>query len=133
MDRRIAGDLGVCVFLTMLAVHLGLSSLGFRRTTGILRFVMRSRSPKRREATAPIEAIVTTVQRVGAAFPGRAKCLEQSLTLLAVLRWFGVPAVMRLGVQPFPFAAHAWVEVDGRRLGSMEEWYCDFHAFSFTI
>jgi hypothetical protein len=51
---------------------------------------------------------------LGAAFyPRRALCLEQSLALYAMLRRAGAPATLRIGARPVPFAAHAWVEIDG--------------------
>jgi hypothetical protein len=54
-------------------------------------------------------------------YPGRALCLEQSIALLGSLRWAGVDARLRLGAQPYPFKAHAWVEYDGRPLHEDEE------------
>jgi hypothetical protein len=57
--------------------------------------------------------IVKNVTIAGTVFPGRARCLEQSLTLLACLRRRGVLAELRLGVRPYRFRAHAWVELDG--------------------
>jgi hypothetical protein len=45
--------------------------------------------------------------------PLRTECLEQSLALLWMLRRQGVAAHLRIGVQPFPFFAHAWVEHRG--------------------
>jgi hypothetical protein len=49
----------------------------------------------------------------GALFPGRARCLEQSLALIAMLRRRGVRVEFKLGVQPYRFRAHAWVEYNG--------------------
>ena len=52
---------------------------------------------------------------VAAAFvPLKARCLEQSITLFVLLRRLGVNAEFRLGVQPYHFRAHAWVECDGK-------------------
>ena len=41
-------------------------------------------------------------------------CLQRSAATTCLLRRFGVPARTLIGVQQFPFKAHAWVEVDGR-------------------
>jgi hypothetical protein len=49
-------------------------------------------------------------------YPRRALCLEQSLALYVLLRRRGVAAELKIGVQPLPFQAHAWVEVGGRAL-----------------
>lgn len=97
----------------LLAVRLHLKALGFGRT------VARAR---RLAETAPVDAAgdaelaAAAAYRVavaGAFFPGRAVCLEQSLALFVLLRRRGVPAELRLGVQPYPFQAHAWVELNG--------------------
>jgi hypothetical protein len=71
--------------------------------------------------------LATRVAQAGALFPGRAICLEQSLVLYALLRRRGVEAQLRLGVQPFPFTAHAWVEVDGAPINETEERIRHFH------
>jgi hypothetical protein len=41
-------------------------------------------------------------------------CLPRSLALFGFLRRLGIPAEHRIGVQMFPFFAHAWVECGGK-------------------
>lgn len=41
-------------------------------------------------------------------------CLQRSAATACLLKKYGVPAQMVIGVQQIPFTAHAWVEVDGR-------------------
>jgi len=53
--------------------------------------------------------------------PLRTECLEQSLALLWILRRQGVAAHLRIGVQPFPFFAHAWVEHRGTPINDTVE------------
>lgn len=43
-----------------------------------------------------------------------ALCLQRSAATACLLRRYGVPAKMCIGVQQMPFKAHAWVEVNGR-------------------
>lgn len=66
------------------------------------------------------EKLAKRIAMVGAFLPGRYRCLEQSLALLYCLRRCGVNAELRVGVQPYGFTAHAWVEVDGRPIN--EPW-----------
>jgi hypothetical protein len=40
-------------------------------------------------------------------------CLSRSLALFAFLRAMGLPAEHRIGYEPYPFNAHAWVECGG--------------------
>jgi hypothetical protein len=41
-------------------------------------------------------------------------CLQRSAAATCLLKQFGVPAQMVIGVQQLPFKSHAWVEVDGK-------------------
>jgi Transglutaminase-like superfamily len=56
------------------------------------------------------------VTRVLGALPRDPRCLTKSLVLLALLSRRGIPATLVIGVRHDPFAAHAWVEHDGRPL-----------------
>jgi len=62
--------------------------------------------------------------------PVASTCLTRSVTLWWLLRRRGVPAEIRLGVQHDTpeFAAHAWVEVDGKPVNDTapEERYAAF-------
>jgi transglutaminase superfamily protein len=46
-------------------------------------------------------------------YPKSVLCLQRSSATACLLRRYGVPAKMVVGVQKLPFNAHAWVEVDG--------------------
>jgi hypothetical protein len=58
-------------------------------------------------------------------YPKRALCLQRSSVLVKMLRRRGEPARLVIGAQKLPFAAHAWVEVNGKivndRLASTEK------------
>ena len=41
-------------------------------------------------------------------------CLQRSAATACLLKQYGLPARMMIGVQQMPFKAHAWVEIDGR-------------------
>jgi hypothetical protein len=83
------------------------------------------------EATAADPGGVTAteyaVALAGALYPGRALCLEQSLLLYYLLRLQGVAVKYCQGVQPYPFAAHAWVEYRGEPINDLVE-----HVKHFT-
>jgi hypothetical protein len=53
---------------------------------------------------------------MSALLPLRVRCLEQSLTLYWLLRRRGVQVSLRLGVNPYRFRAHAWIEYDGKAI-----------------
>lgn len=68
------------------------------------------------------------VTRILSALPMDAKCLVRSLVLTAVLARRGIASTLVIGVRPGDgFAAHAWVEADGRAL-LPDEGFARLHA-----
>lgn len=65
------------------------------------------------DAPSRIGEICSAVDRAAALYFKRAWCLQRSATATFLLRRAGFPAEMVIGVQRMPFAAHAWVELDG--------------------
>ncbi len=111
----------------LLLVKLCLKVAGFGRTyAAFTRLIGRRGS----EAVTPavLAEAVRRVALVAAFFPGRALCLEQSLTLWTLLRRRGIDADLRLGVQPYPFGAHAWVEHRGEPINENPEFIRTFTA-----
>jgi hypothetical protein len=91
---------------------------------GTLAWIRRRVEPIPANAAAEIEqvrAVEYKVAMAGAFYPGRAKCLEQSLALYYLLRRRGVQAKYCQGVQPYPFQAHAWIEYRGEVINDVEE------------
>lgn len=70
------------------------------------------------DSVRSVERIVATA---GAVYPGRARCLEQTLTLYYLLRRSGVAVTYCQGVQLFPFQAHAWVAYQGEVVNDVPE------------
>jgi hypothetical protein len=100
----------------MLVLGAAKRVLGVQRIVKLLpqRPARDSASERRRAATT----LAREVDRVAAVMPGSPRCLTRSLTLLAALRWRGIPAVLHVGVaRSRTFGAHAWVEADGVALG----------------
>src|SRR6185437_5327236 len=46
-------------------------------------------------------------------YPRQVLCLQRASVTTCMMRSHGIPAAMILGAQKMPFAAHAWVEVNG--------------------
>jgi transglutaminase superfamily protein len=82
---------------------------------------LRSRAASTRvdfdaEGRGPVVAwrLAKASRRVLFNLPGDSRCLFRSLTLMSMLERRGVPQRLVIAVRPRPFAAHAWVEVDGQ-------------------
>jgi hypothetical protein len=72
--------------------------------------------PTRRQAPATdaVQPICAAVDMACIWYWKEALCLQRSAATACLLKKYGVPAQMVIGVQQMPFKAHAWVEVDGR-------------------
>jgi hypothetical protein len=71
--------------------------------------------------SASTDVVGRRVATAAAFYPRRALCLEQSLAMYVALRRAGAPVVLRIGVRPVPFAAHAWVELDGKAVNEPQD------------
>lgn len=117
--RRRPPHVVTCMVL-LLAADLSLKTLGLRRSVKLARRLVR-RSEAGTADRPGIMAVARAVAAAAAFYPGRAQCLEQSLALFLLLRRRRIAADLRIGVQPFPFSAHAWVEHDGRAINEVED------------
>jgi hypothetical protein len=99
-----------CLF-ALFWCDVSLRTLGFARTLRMAR-----KWAGRRTAPHSEQLIAATLHNIVVAtalYPGRSKCLEQALAGLVLLRRRGVPVELQLGVQPYPFFAHAWLQING--------------------
>jgi Transglutaminase-like superfamily len=60
----------------------------------------------------PVPRICSAVDMACIWYWKRTPCLQRSAATACLLRRYGVPAQLVIGVQHLPFRAHAWVEVD---------------------
>jgi hypothetical protein len=105
--------------LMIAAGDIALRVLGFARTMRLTRFLGGNRDAD--VADPVIRQTLHNIIVATALYPGRSKCLEQTVASFVLLRRRGVRVQMRLGVQPYPFFAHAWLEMDGRPLTESQE------------
>lgn len=49
-------------------------------------------------------------------YPKQVLCLQRASVTVCLMRGHGLPAQLVLGAQKTPFAAHAWVEVQGQAI-----------------
>ena len=112
---------GFAASLAMVALmDVSLRVAGLDRTISLAKRLAVSRTGAVVDATLN-EAVAARLATAAAFYPRRALCLEQSLALFVLLRRCGVDAALRIGVQPLPFYAHAWVEVDGQPLNEQQD------------
>ena len=110
---------GVLRCLLLLALcDAALRALGFARTLRCARWLARRHSGS---TEAVIQPTLHNILIATAFYPGRSKCLEQAIASFILLRRRGIPVELRMGVQPYPFYAHAWLDLNGAPLTESPE------------
>jgi hypothetical protein len=130
LDEVATDDVAFPVGLSVAMLCLVSVALRFLNLETVWRLAHRQIRGQRR--ILPANGAPTVLRQVTLAAtwsPLRAKCLEQSLVILWALRRRGVDARLKLGVQQYPFCAHAWVEYQGRPLNDRPENLKLFRAF----
>jgi len=98
-------------YLMLLYYDLFLAQKDFGALYNKVRLYPISSQPTRADIT---EKICGAVDTACIWYWKEVLCLQRSAVSACLLRRYGIAAQMVIGVQQFPFRAHAWVEVDGR-------------------
>jgi len=101
-------------FLTLVKVNFFIKFRGFYAA---IQLIKRSKKNKENYKIPPQEELCQLANIVNKAcllYPTRTKCLEWAMTfvLLAIKRHW--KCNLEIGIQNYPFMAHAWVECDGK-------------------
>ena len=128
MKRQTAPSSFLCA-LTLIALDASLRILGMQRTIGLAHRLAGASAADTSSARTLIAQTGRRIAVIAAFYPRRALCLEQSLVLFVLLRRRGVPVDLRIGVQPFPFVAHAWVEWHGLPINESEDFVSTLAPF----
>lgn len=109
-------------------IKLLLATQGFKGTLAWIRGRVEKVQVSSHAPLESVRAVEYAVAMAGALYPGRARCLEQSLALYYLLRRQRIAARYCQGVQPYPFQAHAWIEYRGQVINDVPE-----HAEQFAL
>ena len=104
-------------WLKLFRVTRSLSSRGFSWTYNALLQKVHAYKIQSYDQEQTLLAAVTAFARAEDFFnlkTAPADCLPRSLALFQLLRTVGLPAEHCIGVQQFPFSAHAWTEFRGQ-------------------
>jgi hypothetical protein len=100
--------------LTLIKVNFYIRVRGFYSTIQLI-----TRSCKRgKKYTTPnlaeLENLANIVNKACLIYPTRTKCLEWAITFVLLALKRGWKCNLEIGVQNYPFMAHAWVECNGK-------------------
>ncbi len=112
LHHRLAGLLGFVLAVVLLRFPLE-HSVAF-----VEKLKRRTVRPATREEA---EAFVAAVRRSAHWFPGRAACLENSLAVALAALLTRRFVDWCIGARLMPYAAHAWIEVEGTPVGEPSE------------
>jgi hypothetical protein len=101
-------------FITLLKVNFYIKVRGFYSTIQLLKKSQQSHSTYIIPQDEDLRNLANIVNKACLIYPTRTKCLEWAITfvLLALKRKW--KCNLEIGVQNYPFFAHAWVECDGK-------------------
>jgi hypothetical protein len=115
--------------VTLAWVKLSLRARGWTGTVARIRSRVERRSTELEPSLGVVCAVERRVALAAAFYPGRARCLEQSLALYLLLRSRHVAVRYCQGVQFYPFEAHAWIEYHGQVVNDVAEHVKHFARF----
>jgi hypothetical protein len=107
--------------MVILAIKVALKCVGLGSTMQLVRKRIDRIPTTNVWQMSAVRAVDRSVALAAAFYPGRALCLEQSLTLYYLLRRQGVPVRFRMGIVTKPFSGHAWVEYRGEPINDVSE------------
>ena len=100
-------------FMTLLRVHWTIRVLGFEQAIRLIQKARKGQLNYIIPSPDALDDLVSILNKACLIYPKRTKCLEWAMTfvLLALKRQW--KCNLEIGVQNYPFMAHAWVECDG--------------------
>ena len=97
-------------YLTLIKVHFSLKLFGFY---GLIKMVKRNRPPDElsvQPSAQDLKNLSDNLNKACLLFPKKIKCLEWATSFVLMSLSYKWPCNLVIGVQNFPFLAHAWVE-----------------------
>jgi hypothetical protein len=99
---------------TLLLLVDVVKTLGFWRLYRAIGWVPTSRRRSRKPAAVSAANVCDAIDAAAVHYFHRVLCLQSAAAAVCLLRFYGIPAALVIGVRRLPFEAHAWVEVEGQ-------------------
>jgi Transglutaminase-like superfamily len=109
--QRLVGTIGLVIALALLR-------LPHRHVEALVARLARRAQPATADQAA---AALAAVRRASWLHPARTACLEESLAAVVAVRLRGRRVDWCIGARTLPFAAHAWIEAEGMRIGQQHD------------
>lgn len=100
--------------MTLLRVNFYIKVRGFYSTIQLIKKSRESQSNYIIPPQEDLRELANIVNKACLIYPTRTKCLEWSITFILLSLKRKWKCNLEIGVQNYPFMAHAWVECDGK-------------------
>ncbi len=105
----------------LIKVNFYIKFLGFYQTILLIKKASKKKSDYFIPSEADLKHLANIVNKACLIYPSRTKCLEWAITYVLMAlqkRW---KCNLEIGVQNYPFMAHAWVECDAKVVMDSQE------------
>jgi hypothetical protein len=101
-------------FLILVKVNFYIKFRGLHSTIQLIKKSLKSQSIYIVPQPEELRTLANVVNKACLIYPTRTKCLEWAMTFVLLALRKGWKCNLEIGVQNYPFFAHAWVECDGK-------------------
>ncbi len=108
------GPLVVIALLRLIQVNSYIKLLGFHKAIQLIKRACKKNIEYIIPSDAELKQLASIVNKACLIYPNRTKCLEWAMTYVLLALQKGWKCNLEIGVQNYPFMAHAWVECNGK-------------------
>ncbi len=108
------GPLVVRVLLRLIQVNFYIKFFGFHKAIQLIKRACKKNVNYVIPSDIELEQLASIVNKACVIYPSRTKCLEWAMTYTLIALQKGWKCNIEIGVQNYPFIAHAWVECNGK-------------------
>ena len=114
-NKKISFNLHVLgALFTLIKVNFYMKFRGLYRTIQLIKKAHSNRSKYIIPQNEELRKLANIVNKACLLYPARTKCLEWAMTFVLLALKRGWKCNLEIGVQNYPFFAHAWVECNGK-------------------
>jgi len=104
----------VIALLRLIQVNFYIKLLGFHKAIQLIKMARKKNVDYIIPKDAELKQLTSIVNKACLIYPRRTKCLEWAMTYVLLALQKGWKCNLEIGVQNYPFMAHAWVECNGK-------------------
>ena len=116
IDKEVLKALG-----NLIKINVYIKALGFHRAIQLIKDACKPEVEYVIPSEKELEQLTNVVNKACLFYPSRTKCLEWAMTFVLMALRRNWKCNLEIGVQNYPFMAHAWVECDGKTVMDSQE------------